>query len=240
MLPFLMVVVLSVYYMRLRPRLLLAFFAIGVLLGLSPLLIYNAICFGNPFLLPNVAGNYRDTFWHFSVANFTEKLWFYAHMLTVYAPVFWAGIIGLAFFPRQLRREQLLILLLLLASFVYILNIDATGTCQYGPRYLLPAMPFACLGLIGFRFLSPTLRRLALPLVLVIAVASFAINIIGALQGAMLCDFPQFAAGLYLSQILSGQVRSYPLARWLVFPFVMSITLLVWTTSQRKSNKLFP
>jgi hypothetical protein len=234
MLPFLMVVVLSVYYLRLRPRLLLAWFAVGLLVGLLPLLIYNWICFGNPLLLPNVAGNYRDTFWHFTVANFTEKLSFYGHMLTVYAPVFCAGILGLAFFPRQLRREQLLLLLLLLGSFVYILNIDATGTCQYGPRYLLPAMPFACVGLIGFRFIAPTWRRIALPLVLIVAAASFAFNLIGALQGAMLCDFPQFAAGLYLSQILSGQTRSYPLAVWLVAPFVISITLLAWSTRNEK------
>src|SRR5688572_31286152 len=40
------------------------------------------------------------------------------------------------------------------SSDLYVLNIQATGTCQYGPRYLLPAMPFASLGLIGFSFVN--------------------------------------------------------------------------------------
>ena len=239
MLPFLMVVVLAVYYVLLQPRRLFAYFVIGVLLGLSPLLIYNWICFGNPLLLPNVAGNYRDTFFHLSGPNFVEKLRFYAHMLTVYVPVFWIGLLGLAFFPRRLRHEQVLIVLLLLASFIYILNIDATGTCQYGPRYLLPAMPFACLGLIGFRFLSLSWRQVTVPLVLLIALTSLTINLIGALQGAMLCDFPHFAAGLYLAQMLSGETRTYPLAPWLAAPFAIWIIFLAWTMSQRKRNKNF-
>lgn len=239
MLPFFVVVVLGIYYLRLQPRVLLAFFAIGMLLGLLPLLIYNAICFGNPLLLPNVAGSYRDTFFHFSVRNFIEKLGFYTHMLTIYVPVFWAGIVGLVLFPHWLRREQLLLLLLLLASFVYILNIDATGTCQYGPRYLLPAIPFASIGLIGFRFLSASWRRVAVPLVLLFAAISFIINLVGALHGAMLCDFPHFAAGLYISQMLSGQTRTYPLAPWLVGPFIISIVVLTWSIPQSKHNKHF-
>ena len=241
MLPFLLVVALSVYYLSSQPLRVFTFFVAGLLVGLLPLLFYNQICFGNPFLLPNVAGDYRDTFFHFSAGNFYQKLLFYAHMLTVYVPVFWAGVAGLVFFPRWLRREQVAILLLLLASFVYILNIEATGTCQYGPRYLLPAMPFACLGLVGYRFpapgyrfLAPGWRRMLVPLVLLVAVVSFTINFIGALHGSMLCDFPEFAADLYVSQMLSGQLRAYPLARWLLGPFVISIGLLVWTVLQSK------
>ena len=229
MLPFLMALVLTIYFVTSRPRRLLTFFLIGVGLGLLPLFIYNAVCFGNPLLLPNVAGSYRDTFFHFSVANFLEKLRFYLHMLTVYVPVFWFGVLGLALFPRRLRREQVLIFLMLLASTLYILNIEATGTCQYGPRYLLPAMPFACIGLIGFRFLSQVWRRITLPFVLTVAAFSFAINLVGAMHGAMLCDFPHFAAGLYLSQILSGQTHAYPLAIWLIGPFIASALLLAWT-----------
>jgi hypothetical protein len=147
-------------------------------------------------------------------------------------------------FPRRLRREQVLLALLLLASFAYILNIDATGTCQYGPRYLLPAMPFACLGLTGYRSLSTRSRpammawRAVVVVVLLVAATSFAINLLGALHGAMLCDFPQFAAGLYLSQILSGATRSYPLAPWLAAPFIASLIPLGWFMTQRKRVNL--
>ena len=237
MLPFLLVVVLSVYYISSQPLRVFAFCVVGFLIGLLPLLLYNQICFGNPFLLPNVAGDYRDTFFHFSGENFVQKLRFYLHMLTIYVPVFWAGVVGLALFPRWLRREQVAILLLLLASFVYILNIEATGTCQYGPRYLLPAMPFACLGLVGFGFLAPKWQRKIIPFVVLVALVSFIINFIGALHGSMLCDFPHFAADLYVSQMLNGQLRAYPLAPWLLGPFMISIGFLVWTIfkSQRTS-----
>lgn len=228
MLPFLMTIVLGTFFVAAQPRRRLAFFLIGAGLGLLPLLIYNAVCFGNPFLLPNVAGRYRDTFFYFSGANFLQKLTFYLYMLTVYVPVFWLGLVGLALFPRSLRREQVLIGLMLLASIVYILNIEATGTCQYGPRYLLPAMPFACIGLIGYRFLPTVPGRITVPFVLLVAAISFVINLVGAMQGAMLCDFPHFAAGLYLSQMWNGQTHEYPLALWLLAPFIASGLLLVW------------
>jgi len=256
MLPFLMVVVLSGYYVassvygassiraaassvdggKSRSWRRLALFVTGIALGLLPLLIYNAICFGNPFLLPNVAGDYRDTFLHLSAENFLQKLGFYTHMLTIYTPVFWLGIIGLALFPRSLRREQSLLALLLFASFAYILNIDATGTCQYGPRYLLPAMPFASLGLVGFRSLAPKWRRAMVPVVIIVGIVSVAINSVGALHGAMLCDFPHFAAGLYLSQMLNGQLRSYPLVLWLIAPFIMSVVFLAWKVKLERAR----
>lgn len=226
MLPFLMALVLGVYFLMSRPRRLLVYFFAGLGLGLLPMLLYNSASFGNPFLLPNVAGSYRDTFFRLSAANLLEKLRFYLHLLTIYVPVFWMGLLGLGLFPRERRREQLLIVLMLLASVVYIVNIEATGTCQYGPRYLLPAMPFACMGLIGFRFQRPVWRRTALALVLFLAVISFGINVVGAMHGAMLCDFPHFAADRYVSEMLSGQMRTYPLAIWLLVPFIASAFFL--------------
>ena len=227
MLPFPITIGLSLYFFSLRRLRLVWFFLGGGLLGLAPLLIYNQVCFGNPFLLPNVAGGYRDTFLHFSRENFLAKLRFYSYMLTIYVPVFWAGLLGLIMFPRRFRHEQLLIGVILLASVVYILNIEATGTCQYGPRYLLPAMPFASIGLVGFSFVRNVAVRVALTSVLaVVAAASFLINCIGALHGAMLCDFPEFAAGIYVSQMVAGGMRSYPLARWLALPFFA--VLILW------------
>ena len=73
MLPFSMVVVLSVYYLSSQRLRGVTLFIIGLLIGLLPLLVHNEICFGNPFLLPNIAGNYRDTFFHFSVEHFIKS-----------------------------------------------------------------------------------------------------------------------------------------------------------------------
>jgi hypothetical protein len=100
-------------------------------------------------------------------------------------------------------------------------------------------MPFACLGLIGFRFVWSSWRHVIVPMVLLVAAISLAINLIGALQGSMLCDFPHFAAGLYLAQMLSGETRTYPLAPWLAAPFAIWIIFLGWSMSQRKRNKDF-
>jgi hypothetical protein len=234
MLPFFMVVAVALYFVALRRWRLLPSFLLGGLLGLLPLLVYNTVCFGNPLLLPNVAGNYSDTFFRLDWANFTGKLGFYAHMLTLYAPVFWPGLLGLALYPRRLRREQALVCLMLLALAGYILNIEANGTCQYGPRYLLPAMPLACLGLAGFAHLrGATLRLLAAVTLTLCALASFFINLVGALHGAMLCDFPHSALAPYLSEMLGGQMRSYPLAPWLLLPLAVCLALFAHTLAAR-------
>jgi hypothetical protein len=235
MLPFFMALAVALYFITLRRWKLTAAFLFGGMLGLLPLLVYNSICFGNPLLLPNVAGNYSDTFFRLDWTNFTGKLSFYAHMLTLYAPVFWAGLLGLALYPSKLRREQALVCLMLFALAAYLLNIEANGTCQYGPRYLLPAMPLACLGLAGFAYLRAAKRRLiAGAAATVCALASFLINLVGAMHGAMLCDFPHSALARYLSEMTNGQMRSYPLAAWLLLPLLVCLALFAHTLAARR------
>ncbi len=214
----------------------LPYFILGGLIGLSPLVAYNALCFGNPLLLPNIAGTYSDTFLHLNWNNFLSKLNFYLRMSTLYMPVIWFGLVGLLLYPGRLQRERFAILGMLLALAAYILNIDANGTCQYGPRYLLPALPFASLGLIGFSFFERKgLRWLAGSIVLVCALISFAINLVGAMQGAMLCDFPHSAFALYVSQMLNGEMRSYPLAALLLLPLCLSLVLFLQSVLRHKS-----
>ena len=75
--------------------------------GLLPLFVYDAISFGNPLLLPNVAGSgvFADTFFHFDPRNFGDKLYFYASSVAAYVPVFAIGLLGLSYYPRQLKRR---------------------------------------------------------------------------------------------------------------------------------------
>ncbi|MDQ5838981.1 MAG: hypothetical protein M3379_19560, partial [Acidobacteriota bacterium] len=235
MLPFFMALALALYFVTLRRWKLTAVFLFGGALGLLPLLVYNSICFGNPLLLPNVAGNYSDTFFRLDWTNFKDKLSFYAHMLTLYAPVFWLGLLGLALYPRALRREQAFVCLMLFALAAYLLNIEANGTCQYGPRYLLPAMPLACLGLAGFAYLrAAKLRLIAGATATICALASFLINLVGAMHGAMLCDFPHSALARYLSEMTNGQMRSYPLAPWLLLPLLVCLAFFAHTLAARR------
>jgi hypothetical protein len=236
MLPFPMTAVAAGYFIALRRRRLMPFFVAGGLAGLAPLLVYNLVCFGNPLLLPNVAGNYGDTFFRPSWENLTSKVVFYARMLTLYAPVFWAGLAGLALFPRRLRRSQLLLLGMLVAHAAYVLNIEATGTCQWGPRYMLPAMPLACLGLAGFGLLRGAAPRRAAALsASACALASAFVNAVGAAHGAMLCDFPHSAVGMYLAEMWGGDARAYPLAAWLALPLSASAALLAREVYARRA-----
>jgi hypothetical protein len=238
MLPFFMVVAAAFYFVSLRRWRLLPAFFVGVVAGLLPLLIYDAVCFGNPLLLPNVAGNYSDTFFRLDGENFFGKLDFYARMLSLYAPVFWAGLAGLALLPARLRREQALVCLMLAALAAYILNIEANGTCQYGPRYMLPAMPLACLGIAGFGLLrARALKVAAGVMVTACALVSFFINLVGAMHGAMLCDFPHSALAPYISEMLNGGMRSYPLARWLAIPLSVCLILFAHALASRSSAR---
>jgi hypothetical protein len=229
MLPAPAALVLSLYFVGQRRWRLLPYFALGGVAGLAPLLVHNAVSFGHPFLMPNVAGDYADTYPRLSSENFAGKVSFYARTTALHAPVFWLGLAGLALFPRGLRREQALVASMLVALAAYVLNIGADGTCQYGPRYLLPAMPLACLGLVGFGRLRGPAGATAAWAAVVCCAASFIINLIGAAHGAMLCDFRGWAAARLVSEALRGGARSYPLAPWLALPLAVCAAALART-----------
>lgn len=218
MLPFFMVVVAVAYFLSLRRWSLLPFLIGGGVAGLLPLLAYDFASFGNPFLPPNVVGGFSDTFFLLDWGNFRSKIAFYAAGLTAFLPVAWLGLAGLACFPRALRREQLFLVAMLLALAGYVFNIETIGGCQYGPRYLLPAMPFLALGLVGFARLRTRSRRWAAAAVVAALAFSAAVNVVGALYGAMYCDLRRYAFAHYVGAIRRGIFRHFPLALWLVVP----------------------
>ena len=221
MLPFLMVLVVGAFFISLGKWTLLPPFVAGAIAGLAPLLVYDGINFGDPFLLPNVAGKYSDTYFHLEWSNFSDKLRFYARFSTLYVPVFWLGLAGLICLWRKHPRESELFLALILVLSFYILNIDSVGTCNYGPRYLLPAMPFAAIGIIGFQHVRLKPLRFALSgLVIAVSLYSIFVNVVGAMHGAMYCDLGRFAVIPYLHAMTHGQMRSFPLAAWLFFPAI--------------------
>jgi len=213
------------YFLSLGQLRLVLPFLLGGLIGLAPLLFYDYVNFGDPFLLPNLAGNYRDTFFHLDLSNFLIKLRFYAKTLTQFVPVFWLGVMGLCLLPRQFRREQLFATGAIVVLCAYIFNIDTNGTCQYGPRYLMPVMAFSCLGLAGFSYLETGARRAFLSvLVILIGAISIIINGVGAAQGAMYCDLDRYALWPYLVSLRTGPTAKFPLFLWLIVP----LSLAVW------------
>jgi hypothetical protein len=239
MLPFFVVIVCTLYFLFLRRWKLLPVFLLGMFAGLMPLFIYDAVSFGNPFLLPNVAGAamFADTFFHFDPKNLGDKLVFYASAVAVYVPVFAVGLFGLSYYPRQIKRgpEFLTVVAAMIVLAVFVLNISSDGDCQFGPRYLLPGMPFACLGVAGYSYLSTSSERRIAGVVVVLAGAfSFVVNLVGALRGAMNCPHGQSAFLNHVVAIQQGEGRSYPLALWLLLPLLVCITLLVRNIATRR------
>lgn len=229
--------VVAVYFLTLRRWRLVPHFLAGGLAGIAPLLVYNYASFGNPLLVPNVAGNYRDTFFNPTLKNFLSKLRLYAWALTAYEPIFWLGLAGLALLPRELRRVGLLLAALVLVLAAYVLNIEADGTCQYGPRYMLPAMSCAALGLAGFAHLGTRARRAAVCAVAAAGLFSLAVNLLGALRGTMFCEYYRYAFAAYLEAARAGTWPTYPLAPWLVLPFAACTALLARELLRRRRTQ---
>ena len=240
MLPFFMAVVVAIYFLFQRKRKLIPFFAIGGIFGIAPLLIYDWMSFGNPFLLPNVAGNYSDTFFRWDFYNVVDKIRFYAKMSAFYSPTFLLGLIGLAFLPQRFLKAKVFAFGVIFVLLLYLLNIGTVGDCQYGPRYLLPAMPFACLGIAGFsRFTNQTAKFAAIFLILITALFSFAVNLTGALKSAMFCNLSEWAFYQYLTNLQFGEAISYPLSQTLAVPLAASaLWLLIFIYQQYKTNRI--
>ncbi len=244
MLAFFMVLVSAIYFISLRRWKLMPIFLAGALIGLLPLFIYDARSFGSPFLLPNVVGAdmFADTFFHFDPRNFGNKLVSYSTMILVYAPVFAVGLFGLTYYPASLKRRPIVLTLLAMIGVlaVYVLNISTGGDCQFGPRYLLPAMPFACLGIAGFSYLSTgSERRIAGAVVVLVTLLSFGVNLVGAVSGAMCCPDGGNAFRNQLASLVHRDFHSFPLAPWLLAPLAICAVLFVLTVVRRRGAPLY-
>lgn len=237
MLAFWPAVAVGLYFLALARRRVLPHFLLGGVAGLLPLLVYDAVNFGNPLLLPNVAGNYSDTFFHLSFGNFTDKLGFYLKWTPLYAPALLMGLGGLSLLPRRFRREKLAAAGAVLILCAYVFNIDTVGTCQYGPRYLLPATAFGCLGLVGFSHLeSKRERRIWGVLIALVGLPSFVVNTVGAVHGAMYCDLARHAFWPHLASVRRGETGTFPLFLLLLIPTVMCVYSFVKLLAMREAQ----
>lgn len=237
MLPALTVAVIALYALSHWRWQSIAWMIGGVFVGLSPLFVYDTINFGNPLLLPNLVGDYSDTFFYLDAENFLAKAQFYVTFLVQYTPLALAGLVGFIFLPRTFRREQIFILAAIAAQATYIFNIDTVGHCQFGPRYLLPTMPFLALGLIGFAYIQPRVIRIVIGFLIgAVGLISIGFNFLGATFGAMYCDIQWYAVPYYWKLLQRGNLPIFPLW-WLVIPLVACVIfLIVEFTRQRKTS----
>ena len=177
---------------------------------------YNAVSFGNPFLNSYMAGGYPESMLQLNLSNSFEKVRLYLAEITLYVPIVWLGILGLLFFPRNLRREQVILVVLLMAQMFQVLNIESHGGCHYGPRFLLPAMPFLCVGLAGFDYLrSGIAKRLAMATVMLAGLVSIFISTLGAMYTAMYCDVGQYGLWAARQNLGALTLKDFPMVTWL-------------------------
>ena len=221
---FFMVVLFGVYFLTMRRWPLLAPFVFGGLAGVAPMLFYNAVNFGNPFTFPAVAyfqysGMPPDVYFFLEWHNFESKVIAYFTLINWYVPVLWLGLVGLVFLPSRVRREQLFVIGAIAVLVLYMFNVQGLGVCGYGPRYLMPIMPFCSLGIIGLgRIPTKALKLLMGAAVSWIAFLSFRVNVVGAIGGAMFCNYAASGYPEYINKISTGGLSQFPLL-WLLLPF---------------------
>ena len=204
--------------------------AAGLVLGSAALLICDWVAFGAPWRTPlTVLGGWDDTRPRFDPAMAWKLLRVCGERLILYAPIAAAGAIGLALAvlrpappspieapdatsPKAARTTSApddgLILALVATHVLFVISLGTDGHCQYGPRYLLPAMPFLCLGLLGFA--GRRWSGAAAGVLLVVGVGSAIINLVGALYGTMYCD-PGYGFLRYLEGMSRDIFFSHPL-----------------------------
>lgn len=190
---------------------------IGAILGISPLLAYNFVYHGDPFLLAHIAGNYKDTFFWFDGARTIERSNFYlglgALSLLTYSPICWLGLVTTLFGIDKLDGYRTCARSSCLLLLFYIFNIDTIGHSQYGPRYLIPLIPLCAMS-VGSLYHTLTIRRfsrwLELSLIVVLAY-SIIVQLVGAIGGTMYSDIARYAPIKLLSNPWHFKEIHYPL-----------------------------
>ncbi len=156
-----------------------------IFVPLAILLLHNYLLYGAFWLIGYA--NYQGTIFYEglsqgffgvqapSLAVIVELLFKPYRGLFVYCPILLAAILGFFYAPRQLICEYTPILL---ASVVLLLAMSGyafwQGGTSFGPRHLLPVIPFLMLGLA---FLPRKIWRN--PVLILFIFVSFAINWIG-------------------------------------------------------------
>jgi hypothetical protein len=205
--------------------------ALGLVIGIAPLLLCNWISLGAPWRMPlTTGGMWPESSPRFDPPRAIRLLAMYVKLLLWYAPIALAGWVGLVWGAARGRsettgaetsstpaaplvaatvRENRLLLAIVAAQLLFVISLGTDGACQYGPRLLLPTMPFACLGLTTFAGVSWS--RAAAAALIAIGVASFVVNLVGSLYGTMFCDVNHYAFLHYADAIRHRVYFSFPL-----------------------------
>jgi hypothetical protein len=234
------VAVLGVYAAARAPHLRrLMGFAVGGLVGLAPLLLYDQWAFGSPFHLPysgqpgqGAAGGWaQEGFFGLALPHprMAVELFLSQRGLFVLTPVTAAGFAGIVLLWRRgLRAEAALIAAMSIAVVAWNsgrLHYDfALGGWVPGPRFLIPLLPFLCFAL------APVLRRVPLTVGVLAAVSVGAMTVATAAEPLLSNDDTH----LWFSRVWHGNFAATVLSLggvghgWLaILPFFAAVLVAV-------------
>lgn len=172
--------------------------AVGVLLYLA----YNWVNFGNPLVSSEEA--YKST--GSVLLEFSYPLWLGLVLNTftpergifLFSPFLAVGVLGAAKMLKRLRRDGAFMLAMFLGIFLpYCMWRDPTAGWSFGPRFLIPAMPFLIIP-AGFVLEEARSRR------------------------SRLAVFGLYAAGAVVNALAALTSAVAPDKGWMVSPFVDS------------------
>lgn len=213
-------------------------FMIGAAIGIVPSLVYNFFVLGGLFHFPNLMGSAIDTIPHFNLVTMVPTLlrYFIQPGLSVilFSPLAFMGLIGWIRTKNMEHKWRLIRFFALLSTTLFAIHLssfETEGDLQYGPRYLLPMLPLWFIGLKEFI----EIKIMRYPLI-VIGGASFFLNLLGALFGAMYKEITIFPLQSYFIQLVSPTDVIYPFRIYgiIVLLFVISIHVVRLLTVSKK------
>ena len=215
-------------------------FIVGYALGVLPLLIYNASCFGNPFLMANRVARDATTHPGLSLGRIFEKFsWYFLNPRTAlwsFSPVLYFAFAGLAARILNKKKDAVLLLGGTVIFLLAVFSIPTHGGASFGPRYLLPVLPFLAVGLIPVLkwihapgdHTGAGLRRIVWILLGIAFCAGILISFSGAIRGTMYgMEGHPFFYRLRIGMGLSGSPEA-PAAFPLLYPIILIASALFY------------
>lgn len=218
------VLFLSIYLLTFLRNKKILYFLAGLIVPGILLLGYHQLIYGNPLDTPykhrmnDFALNTVSTGFYQIVGPEFKSIYGLSFSpekgLFLYMPILLLSLIGLfyMFKERNYTKEAILILIFFFGLFLFnssLVDSSWQGNCSFGPRYLIPFLPFLALPLVfAFNKIKPLLF-------IFISILSIFINLLGTMYGKTLlwtggCE-NKLALFLYLKMIPSRGLSNYTL-----------------------------
>jgi hypothetical protein len=196
----------------------LKYFFIGATLGVLPLLMYNYLIFGNPFSFSNAhldpqiseeTGGIGVSLNPEFLLSLIPRVLFYPERgLFFYYPILIVSLVGIFYMKSQFEIERRIIILVFVLFVLFNCSYWTWwGGSTFGPKYLLPTIPFLAIPLIFVIERFKSISRVYKSFFVVLLAVSIFHNFLG-LQPLMDL-FPNFIGLLPLEKGVTFDMEKY-------------------------------